>query len=414
MLSASSAPRTLLPILAIMAGVPCIHGACSLRSLDYLGNGHGQDGALMDSDAADPGTGGMLATGDAASGGAIGSGGTGGGATTSQGGSFSTGGASGGSGKDGAMASGGLSFAGGTSGDSSVFGSGGNSSQGGNAAADAAQDASGGGAGGGTGASGGGTGGSGTGGSGTGGSATGSSGTGGSGTGGATVPSGLVTTCPGAVPSGITADWCSCAQWGELDRGDATYYNDIWGSGAGPQCIWVAGGKWGTTANHPSGGGVKSYPNISYSPGTVLSAINTFTSSFDVTVPTSGAWEATYAIYAKNRSGKQAQIMLWMNFTRGAVSPLSDAGTVSDVSVGGHSWDVSYSSAGGKIVVSLLRTSNTNSGTVDIKAVLDWIMANKNFFDSSYTLDQMQFGFVIVTDGTPQSFVVNSFSVSSS
>ena len=49
MISASSARRTLLPILAIVAGVACVQGACRLRSLDYLGNGHGQDGAMMDS-----------------------------------------------------------------------------------------------------------------------------------------------------------------------------------------------------------------------------------------------------------------------------------------------------------------------------------------------------------------------------
>jgi len=229
------------------------------------------------------------------------------------------------------------------------------------------------------------------------------------------VPSGPVTTtCPGAVPNGIIADWCSCAQWGSLNKGAANYYNDIWGSGAGPQCIWVAGGKWGTAANHPSGGGAKSYPHIAYSPGTVISAIKTYSSSFDVTVPTGGAWEAEYDIWVKNSSGKQTEIMLWMNFTRGTVSPASDAGSVSNVSVGGHAWDVSYSSVGGNNVVSLLRTSNTNSGTVDIKAILDWIIANKNFFDSSYTLDQVQFGFQIVTDGAPQSFVVNSFSISSS
>jgi hypothetical protein len=224
----------------------------------------------------------------------------------------------------------------------------------------------------------------------------------------------VTTTCPGAVPSGITADWCSCAQYGQLNKGDATYYNDIWGSGAGPQCIWVAGGKWGTTANHPSGGSVKSYPNISYSPGTVLSAIKTYTSSFDVTVPTSGAWEAAYDIWTKDSSGKRTEIMLWMNFTRGAVFPLSGAGNVSNVTVGGHTWDVSYGSFGGNNVVSLLRTSNTGSGTVDVKAILDWIIANKNFFDSGCTLDQVQFGFEIVTDGAPQSFVVNSFAVSSS
>ena len=49
MISASNARRTLLPILAIVAGGACVQGACSLRSLDYLGNAHGHGGAMMDS-----------------------------------------------------------------------------------------------------------------------------------------------------------------------------------------------------------------------------------------------------------------------------------------------------------------------------------------------------------------------------
>ena len=59
MTSASSAPRTLSPILAVLAGLVCVQGACSLRSLDYLKNGHRQDGAARDSadtDATSPNT----------------------------------------------------------------------------------------------------------------------------------------------------------------------------------------------------------------------------------------------------------------------------------------------------------------------------------------------------------------------
>ena len=433
MISAAGSSRTLLTILAIVAGVACVEGACSLRSLDYLGNGHGQGGATADSAKSDdsapvtpspdtpivedtltengvgdglaaevpgervPDSGSVVGAGDGNDDVSVsGAGGAGGGGEVG----LATGGSgSGGTGKE--IGSGG--GAGGTDAgtddvpaSSDGAGSGGAPASGGSGSGGSAAS-------GGTVASGG---------SGAGGSTE----LGGStGLGGSTVSSSPVTTtCPGAVPSGITADWCSCAQWGALNKGAAAYYNDIWGSGPGPQCIWVAGGKWGATANHPSGGGAKSYPHIAYVPGTVISAIKTYSSSFDVTVPTSGAWEAEYDILVKNSSGKQTEIMLWMNFTRGTVSPASDAGSVSNVSVGGHAWDVSYSSVGENNVVSLLRTSNTNSGTVDIKAILDWIIANKNFFDSSYTLDQVQFGFQIVTDGAPQSFVVNGFSISSS
>jgi hypothetical protein len=51
---------------------------------------------------------------------------------------------------------------------------------------------------------------------------------------------------------------------------------------------------------------------------------------------------------------------------------------------------------------------------VDVKAVLDWIINDRRSFTGSSALDQVQFGFEITSDGSTQSFVVNSFSVSSS
>ena len=221
--------------------------------------------------------------------------------------------------------------------------------------------------------------------------------------------------CPGAVPAGIAASWCSCAQWGELTEGDVTYYNDIWGSGAGPQCIWVAGEKWGIASNHPSGGSVKAYPNISFSPGTPVGDINTYTSSFEVTLPDGGAWEATYDIWVKNSSGQRIEIMLWM-MTHGSVFPASSTAdpAAPNVDVGGHTWNVYYGAFGGNEVDTLIRTSGTASATVDVKAILDWLIANKQSFDDNWTLDQVQFGFEIVSDEAVHSYVVDSFSVSSS
>jgi hypothetical protein len=241
-------------------------------------------------------------------------------------------------------------------------------------------------------------------------------------TGGATSTGGAIgpvtTTCPGAVPAGITSSFCSCNTFASTPEGGYTVYNNVWGSGAGPECVWTATGtKWGVTANHPNTGGVKSYPNISVSPKTVVSAINTYTSSFDITVPTGGSWEAAYDIWVRPAAGgTRIEIMLWM-YKTGGVGPIS-TGAGTPATVGGHSWNVYYGSNGGNDVVSFLRTSNTTSGTVDVKAILDWIIANDKTqygaFTSSATLDQVQWGFEISGDGSAQAFVNNSFSVTSS
>ena len=241
----------------------------------------------------------------------------------------------------------------------------------------------------------------------------GANGTGGAkGTGGATAP--VTVSCPAAAPAGVTPAWCSCDQWGQWTNAAATYYNDVWGSGHGGQCIWVSGGQWGTAAKHPNTDGVKAYPHIAVSPGKAIAAINTFTSSFDVTVPSDGLWETAYVLLITSPSSTGITIMLWVNKS-GSDLPASSTSSpaVSNVSTGGHTWDVYYGSHGNKDIISLVRTSNTNSGTVDIMAILNWLIANRGSFDSSWTFAELQFGFQIVSDGVVQSFVCNSLSISS-
>ncbi|HXU63923.1 MAG TPA: hypothetical protein VN962_19630 [Polyangia bacterium] len=370
-------------------------------------SGSGGSGAVG-SGGAHAATGGAPATGGAsASGGSVGSGGAvGSGGTTSTGGSNATGGRTS---TGGAVGSGGVISSGGTTGSGGAAGKGGTGGKAGATGTTGAGGAAGrpaGGASGSAGATGGTTGAGGT---------TASGGT--TGAGGAT--GGGVLSCPGAAPSNVTAAWCSCEQYGQWTNGAATFYNDVWGSGAGKECIWATtSNEFGFVAQHPNTSGIKSYPNISFSPAKAISAVSSYTSSFAISVPSGGAWESAYDIWVKN--GSRIEIMLWM-YTTGGVQPIAGkydaSGAVPDVSnvnVGGHTWNVFYGSNGANDVVSLLRTSNTTSGTVDIKAILDWIIANKKSFTSSWSLDQVQFGFEITSDPAVQSFTVTSFSVSSS
>jgi hypothetical protein len=203
------------------------------------------------------------------------------------------------------------------------------------------------------------------------------------------------------------ATWSSTAQWGTWSNGGYTLYNNIWGSGAGPQTIWANSySNWGVWANHPNTGGVKSYPNATRYVGKRVSALARATSSFNVTVPGSGAYTTAYDIWDSNNA---YEIMLWMN-RRGAVGPLGSRQT--SASVGGHSWDVYRGSNGANQVFSFVRTGNTNSGTVDIKAVLTWLRTSGWMGD--VTLGNVQFGYEITSASGGLDFATNSFSVSAS
>jgi len=243
--------------------------------------------------------------------------------------------------------------------------------------------------------------------------------------------SAIATTCAGvggpAVPTGITSAFCSCVNEGQgYKTGMFSVANNVWGSSPGPECVWATNTTlWGFASNQPQTGGVKSYPNIGYSPRLLLSGIKTYTSSFDITVPGNvGAWEAAYDIWLRTPGGgnTRIEIMIWMYTYK--TGPISSVVATTKPTIGGYTWTVHYGSNGSNATISFINTSpsggnaNVTSGTVDVKAMLDWLIANNNtqygIFDNTWTLDQVQWGWEISSDGgSPQEFINNCFSVSS-
>lgn len=226
----------------------------------------------------------------------------------------------------------------------------------------------------------------------------------------------LVVGLVAAARSAYAAVWEACGQWDSWSNGGYNLYNNIWGSGAGTQCIWANSySNWGVNADHPDTGGVKSYPNSELPDiNTRISDLSSLTSSFDSTVPAAGSYSTTYDIW----SGRRYEIMLWMNY-RGAVGPWAgiydDQGNpipnVENVTVGGHSWDAYYNGGvQGRHVISLLRTSNTYAGTVDILAVLQWIQSQG--WIGNISIEKVQLGFEITSSPGGLDFTMNSYSVS--
>ncbi len=213
--------------------------------------------------------------------------------------------------------------------------------------------------------------------------------------------------------SEVKASWSSSDKWGSWSNGGYSINNDVWGSGAGPESIWANSySNWGVWSNQPNTGGVKSYPHANKPVGRSLNSINTLTSSFNVSTPNGGSWEATYDIWD---SGYKNETMLWFNYT-GAVGPISDTynsnGAVpkfTNVNVGGHTWNVYKGWNGGNNVYTFIRTSKTNSAWVDVKAIQQWI-EGKGWF-GNITQGDVQFGFEITSSNGGMNFTTNNFSV---
>ncbi len=206
--------------------------------------------------------------------------------------------------------------------------------------------------------------------------------------------------------------WIACGQWDKWTSGAYTIFNDIWGSGAGPQCITAWNGShFVVSSTQPATSGVKSYPNSGFTNlGRTISSLNTFTSSFNITVPSSGDWEVAYDIWVPT------EVMIWM-YASGNVGPIAASWdstgkpipSATNVTVGGHTWNV-YRQNGGSNVISFVRTTNTTSSTVDIKALLTWAM-NQGWLPNG-AIGAVQFGFEISgTGNAPMDFTCNNFSI---
>ena len=216
--------------------------------------------------------------------------------------------------------------------------------------------------------------------------------------------------------------WYSTDRWGTWNNNGYTLYNNVWGSGYGPQTIWAnSSSNWGVWANHPDSGGIKSYPNVTRYIGRRLSTIGTLRSTFSASTPSGGAWVSAFDLWDTNH---QYEVMLWMNYTgnangSGNVKPISynwnaqgnAVPVYTNVSVGGHTWNVFRGHNGGNEVFSFLRTTKTNNATVDHKAIFNWIRARGWIGD--ITVGDVQYGFEITSSSGGKDFRVNSYSVTS-
>jgi hypothetical protein len=209
--------------------------------------------------------------------------------------------------------------------------------------------------------------------------------------------------------------------------------NNIWGAGtngAGSQCVWYesSNGQWGVNAAHTSGTGqnIKGYPALVRgwiwynSAGSIwasasdttfpvqMSHLQSFFSNWTMTVPTNGEkYNSSYDIWLDTQSNPnlkaQYEVMIWLNYKGPAYngSDFLPIGTKvgTNVTIGGHVWDIWTGNNGTNNVYTFRRTTNTSSvNNLNIGALLLHAQ-NAGFIQSSYYLLGVQAGWEIVSGG---------------
>jgi hypothetical protein len=199
---------------------------------------------------------------------------------------------------------------------------------------------------------------------------------------------------------------------------DGGYYvhNNLWNAanypgtrGTTQVCSYRSWNHIGTASNNGDGA-VKTYPNVhkDYS-GRTISSFSKLTSTFAATSPGTGIYDVAYDLWLNGVPNDE--VMIW---TDNQKQVPAGSRVATGVSLGGHSWDVYATSGNGYIAFVPSNGARLTSGTVDIKAMLSYLVAQGRVASGS-TVDQICYGVEIVdTGGSPVTWRFTDFSITDS
>jgi hypothetical protein len=198
--------------------------------------------------------------------------------------------------------------------------------------------------------------------------------------------------------------YSSEAQYAEWSSDGYTVYNDVWGNSNPSQWLNINSYSSWNIVSDQTGGGVKSYGNVSYFPDQTISSSASDTASFNCSLPSGAQYDNSFDCWTANN---EDEIMIWENWTSG-VGPIGSE-KYSSQSIGGSSWNV-YQGSDGHNCVSFLRTSQRTSGTENVMAIIEW--AKSKGLISGSELTTVGFGFEVTSTNGWQTFTMNDFSAS--
>lgn len=196
---------------------------------------------------------------------------------------------------------------------------------------------------------------------------------------------------------------------------DGPYYvhNNLWNASNYP-------GTTGTTsvcsyhswnhvakATNTGDGAVKTYPNVHLDlANRTISSFSTLTSSFAARSPNVGIYDVAYDLWLNGVPNDE--VMVWTdNHNQYPAGNL----VARSVSLSGYSWDVYATSGNGYIAFVPSGGAHLTSGTVDLKAMLTYLVSHGRTTASS-TVDQICYGVEVVdTGGAPATWNFTNFSI---
>jgi hypothetical protein len=206
---------------------------------------------------------------------------------------------------------------------------------------------------------------------------------------------------------------------GGWSNGGYYVHNNVWNAAeAGPETLYACSYKnWYVRSTQPSTTSVKAYPNVHLDinnlNGRPISNYTSITSTFAAASPGVGIYDVAYDIWLDGVGwgNGTTEVMIWTDNHKQA--PLGTT-VATAMAFSGKTYDVyryTSNSDGGVQVISLLSTALQTSGSVDLKAIFDWIVS-KGWIGSNATVNQIGYGVEICsTDNQAATFYFTDFSV---
>jgi len=231
-----------------------------------------------------------------------------------------------------------------------------------------------------------------------------------------TPPAGTAGATAAVAPSSTTCanpSFVTSAPFGGQTFGGYFVYNNEWNASGhtGSQTMYVCNyNNWYVVANWTDDGShaVLTYPNVQANFRSVpISSFSTLTSTFGETDPHVGIYEDAYDMWINGlASAGSTEMMIWTN----NFGQRPSGSLVATVTLDGRSFHVYRAGT----YIAFVAAVNSTSGTLNMLPFFDYAIA-RAWMPATSVLDQIGYGVELVsTNGTPQTFTFNNFSVTSS
>jgi hypothetical protein len=201
---------------------------------------------------------------------------------------------------------------------------------------------------------------------------------------------------------------------GGISEGGYYVHNNLWNAASYPGtqgttvvCSYRSWNHIGTATN-TGDGAVKTYPNVhkDYS-GRAIASFPRLTSRFAASSPDVGIYNVAYDLWLNGVPNDE--VMIWTD-NRNQVP--AGSRFASGVELSGYTWDVYATGDNGYIAFVPSNGARMTSGTIDLKALLVYLVSQGRVASSS-TVDQICYGVEIVdSGGSPATWRFTDFSIS--